>query len=252
VAGQVNWDAALYENKHAFVWQRGASLIELLAPQAGERIVDLGCGTGQLTAQIAAVGAEVIGIDSSPAMIETATRNYPELCFQHADARLFSCESAVDAVFSNAVLHWIREPEKVIACVRRVLKAGGRFVAEFGGKGNVQTIVAALENTAASLGCRLPQSPWYFPSVAEYAALLEHGGLEVRYAALFDRPTALDGEHGLRHWIAMFAGHVLHALAADQHETFLTGMEEKLRPGLYRDGAWFADYRRLRIVAVRE
>ena len=121
------WDPGLYDGKHAFVWQYGASLVELLQPQPGERVLDLGCGTGHLTARIAAAGAAVVGIDSDPAMIDQARRGYPDLHFEQQDARSFSFAEPFDAVFSNAVLHWIREPEAVIACVRRALKPGGRF-----------------------------------------------------------------------------------------------------------------------------
>src|SRR5207237_8143924 len=121
-----HWDAGLYDAKHAFVWKYGASLIELLAPKPGERILDLGCGTGHLTAQLAAAGADVLGIDNSPAMIEQARREYPKLRFGLADARDFHFVEPFDAVYSNAVLHWVQEPERVITCVRQGLKPGGR------------------------------------------------------------------------------------------------------------------------------
>ncbi len=138
------WSTALYESKHAFVWQHGETLLELLAAQAGERILDLGCGTGQLTQKIAMSGADVRGIDYAPAMIEKARENYPHLQFAIADARSFQVDQPLDAVFSNAVLHWITEPDSAIHCIRQALKPGGRFVAEFGGKGNVKAIVEAL------------------------------------------------------------------------------------------------------------
>jgi trans-aconitate 2-methyltransferase len=215
------WDARLYDDKHAFVWKQGAALLELLAPQAGERILDLGCGTGHLTAQIAAAGAEVIGIDSASAMIDQARRTYPHLRFEVADARDFTLTGSFDAVFSNAVLHWIKEPAQVIEGIRRALKPGGRFVAEFGGRGNVQAIVAALDQATQATGSGRLEHPWYFPSIAEYATLLERGGLEVTYAVLFDRPTPLEGEAGMRHWIEMFANDLLTRVAADQREEFL-------------------------------
>src|SRR5262245_39882978 len=124
------WDAGLYDEKHSFVWEHGAALLELLAAQPGERVLDLGRGTGHLTTQLAATGAEVVGLDSSATMIEQARRSYPQLRFEVADARDFSFAEPFDAVFSNAVLHWITEPERVIACVGRALRPGGRFVAE--------------------------------------------------------------------------------------------------------------------------
>jgi trans-aconitate 2-methyltransferase len=203
------WDAGLYDDKHAFVWKHGAALLEMLGPRAGERVLDLGCGTGHLTAQLAAAGAEMVGIDSSPEMVAQARQSYPDIRFEVADARNFAFAEPFDAVLSNAVLHWVREPEPVVACVAGALKPGGRFVAEFGGRGNVAALLAALAGAARQAGCRPFVSPWYFPALGEYAALLERDGLEVRSAALFDRPTPLEGEHGLRDWVRMFAGDYL-------------------------------------------
>ncbi|MCI0457063.1 MAG: methyltransferase domain-containing protein [Gemmataceae bacterium] len=245
------WDAELYDDRHSFVWKHGAALLELLEPRPGERVLDLGCGTGHLTAQLAASGAEVVGIDRSAAMVEQARGAYPALRFEVADARDFTFPEPFDAVFSNAVLHWVKEPERVIHCVRRALKPGGRFVAELGGKGNVTAISAALERACSEVGCGPFVSPWYFPSVAEYACLLERGGLEVTFAALFDRPTALEGEEAMRNWVRMFAGSVLERVPAEKREEFLRRVEEQSRPVLYRDGTWFADHRRLRVAASR-
>jgi len=243
------WDARLYDDKHSFVWKHGASLIELLGPQPRERILDLGCGTGHLTAQIAAAGAEAIGIDTAATMVEQARHDYPDLHFELADARNFAFAEPFDAVFSNAVLHWVKEPEQVIGCVRRALKHGGRFVAEFGGKGNVMAIVAALDEAFREVGAGVFEMPWYFPSIAEYSTLLEQVGLEVTHAVLFDRPTPLEGENGMRSWIEMFAGGVLAKLPPGRREEFLGSIEMRLQPVLCRDGKWFADYRRLRVLA---
>jgi trans-aconitate 2-methyltransferase len=246
-----HWDANLYDGRHAFVWQQGAALLQLLAPRPSERILDLGCGTGHLTAQLAAAGAEPVGLDLASTMIEQARRTYPQLRFVVGDARDFSFDQPFDAVLSNAALHWVKPPEKAIACVARALKPGGRFVAEFGGKGNVRAIAAALERAAEAVGVGGWQAPWYFPGVGEYTALLEAGGLEVTFAVLFDRPTPLQGEEGMRQWVAMFAGGLLEAMPAEARESFLAHVEAELRPTLYHDGAWHADYRRLRVVAFR-
>jgi trans-aconitate 2-methyltransferase len=184
-------------------------------------------------------------------MIEQARRSYPHLRLEVGDARDFHFAEPFDAVFSNAALHWVQEPERVVACVRAALKPGGRFVAEFGGKGNVRTIAAALVEAAREFGCGPWANPWYFPSVGEYASLLERGGLEVTYAALFDRWTPLQGQHGLRHWVTMFANDILDHVGPDRREAFLADIEARTRAVLYRDGGWQADYRRLRIVAHR-
>ncbi|MFM9264167.1 class I SAM-dependent methyltransferase [Tychonema sp. BBK16] len=250
---QNSWNTALYEEQHAFVWQYGESLLKLLASQAGERILDLGCGTGQLTAKIAESGAFVHGIDSSLSMIAKARDNYSQLDFAVADARDFQVEQPLDAVFSNAVLHWIKEPDAVINCVAKSLKPGGRFVAEFGGKGNVGAIVGALLRVLSEIGCEEPESlnPWYYPSIGEYAGLLEKQGFEVSYAVLFDRPTRLEcGKFGMANWIEMFAGGFLSGLSEEVRSQVIDAVVERLRSTQYHDGNWIADYRRIRVVAT--
>jgi len=257
---RTRWNAELYESQHSFVWKCASDLLELLAPQCGESILDLGCGTGHLSSKIASSGAEVLGIDSSPSMIAQARDNFPqvgpELRFEVGDARSFHFPEPFDAVFSNAALHWVREPEQVAASVWKALRRGGRFVAEFGGLGNVREISAALHTSLrvfASSPSDAEVNPWYFPSVGEYAALLERHGLLVTYAMLVDRPTALnDGERGMQHWIEMFGGAFLEVVPPAKHADFIRDVEDRLRPKLHRDGVWFADYRRLRVVATRE
>ncbi|MGH9407271.1 MAG: class I SAM-dependent methyltransferase [Terriglobia bacterium] len=248
------WNAELYDAKHAFVWQRAEDLLELLQPARGEEILDLGCGTGHLTAKIADAGAQTSGIDSSPAMIAEAKTNYPGLKFEVADARSFHAERPFDAVFSNAALHWILEPELVAECVRNALKPGGRLLAEFGGRGNMAKFIESFAQALDTLGCTPEKdpNPWYFPSVGEYATLLEEHGFEVTLAMLFDRPTRLDdGEDGLRNWITMFGEAFLAGVPRQQRDAFIREVERQLRPRLFREGAWYADYRRLRIAARR-
>lgn len=227
------WDPKEYDARHHYVTDYGASLIGMLNPQAGERVLDLGCGTGHLTHEIAKTGAVVVGIDSSAEMIAKARQDYPEIEFRVADAAAFHDPEPFDAVFSNAVLHWIKPPEPVAAAISAALKPGGRLVAEFGGKGNVRSITSLVET-----------HPWYYPSIAEYSALLERNGLETVTAALFPRPTPVEGENGLRDWLKMFTSSFL---AEDRAPEF----ERALRPKLYRDGVWYMDYVRLRITAVK-
>ncbi|AUB40699.1 Trans-aconitate methyltransferase [Nostoc flagelliforme CCNUN1] len=247
------WDAALYEDKHAFVWQYGEDLLKFLNPQPGESILDLGCGTGQLTEKIAQAGAEVMGVDHAPAMIEKARQNYPHIRFDVADARNFQVEKPLDAVFSNAVLHWVKEADSAIASIHQSLKPGGRFVAEFGGKGNVQAIATALESALEAINIPTQAlNPWYFPSIGEYATLLEHQGFDVIYAMLFARPTPLaDGEAGMANWIQMFASSFLAGLSGEQQIQIIRVVEEYLKQTLYQQGTWIADYRRIRIVAIK-
>jgi len=246
------WDTSLYDQRHAFVFEFGKGLVSLLDPQPGERILDLGCGTGHLASEIAARGAHVVGIDSSPAMIETARQTYPSLTFQVADAQNFSFSEPFDAIFSNATLHWVNDPEKALECITATLKPGGRLVAEFGGKGNVATIVTAAQEAIEEIEGSWVESGWYFPSIGEYASLLEKHGFEVHSALLYDRPTRLEeGEQGLSNWLKMFGEHILVSLDDDIKQRVIQQVEERTRSKLFKDGYWFADYRRLRLTAYK-
>lgn len=245
------WDSSLYDDRHSFVWKKGAELLELLAPKAGERVLDLGCGTGHLTAQIAARGAEVTGLDSSPSMIAQARQNYPKMKFVLGNASAFRVDEPFDAVFSNAVLHWIPEADRVIEGVAAALRPEGRFVLEMGGKGNTARIVAALSGVLQEAGYA-SRNPWYYPSAGEYAALLENRDFEVAALWTIERWTKLDHpERGLREWLEMFASPWFDAVPAQAREPLIAGIEARLKSQLYCDGAWWADYRRLRIVARR-
>lgn len=254
VTPEKEWDTSLYDGKHSFVWKYGEDVIALLAPRSGERILDLGCGTGHLTHRIAEHGAETLGIDISPAMIEQARKNYPGLRFEVADATDFHLDEPFDAVFSNAAIHWMKDQEAVARCVWRALKPGGRFVAEFGGKGNLKAIHTTLLDAVRKAVAPSEPAPSYkyYPSVGEYATLLEKQGFRVTYAAHFDRPTPLEeGEKGLRNWLATFTDNLLSTVPDEKRDQVISEVEERLRPELYRDSTWFADYRRIRVVAVK-
>lgn len=250
---QNKWDAELYDSKHSFVSQLGTDLVQLLNPQSGESILDLGCGTGYLTDKIADSGAKVIGIDNASTMIEQARKNYPNLMFEVADGTNLHFTEQFDDIFSNAVLHWIKEPEKVIAGIWRALKPGGRFVAEFGGKGNVQAIVTAIYQAIQAAGYPINESnnPWYFPSIAEYGTLLEQAGLQLTFAMLFERLTPLKDEKGMQNWLKMFADSFLTTFPIEQQMSIINDIEKQLYPTLYKNGIWFADYKRLRVVAIK-
>ena len=243
-------DSGLYESRHSFVWNLAADLVPLCAPEPGERILDIGCGTGQLTAKLAETGASVVGLDRSPDMIGQARQNYPALEFRLADASNFSFPREFDAVFSNAALHWVLEPEKVIQSIAACLRPGGRFVAEFGGKRNVARLRHAAETTLRRRGLSSANS-WYFPSIGEYSNLLERNGFEVDSAWHFDRLTPLDeGEDAMRDWIEMFGFVLLSPVPKTELRAVVREMEEILRPDLYKDGRWHMDYVRLRIKAI--
>jgi len=252
---QKKWDPELYDARHAFVWEKAKGLVELLAPKPGERILDLGCGTGALTAEIAACGAEVFGIDRSADMIAEARKKFPALRFEVVDARELSFVGEFDAVFSNAVLHWIREPERVIVGVEKAFRPGGRFVAEFGGKGNIQRLVDGMERACKAMGISqsVTAATWYYPSIAEYSSLLEAHGLEVRHAALFARPTKLEeGEKGLENWIHMFAQAFMDTVGSERLEAWIREVERQTRQDLWKGDHWELDYRRLRVAAWKK
>jgi trans-aconitate methyltransferase len=248
------WNTALYDGRHSFVWKYGEDVIELLAPMQGERILDLGCGTGHLTSLIAAAGAEVLGVDKSPRMIESAKENYPELEFIESDATTLGFNSEFDAVFSNATIHWIKDQHALASAIWRSLKPGGRFVAEFGGKGNLSAVRQALKRAMSNIGHQITNGGLerYYPSKGEYATLLESAGFRVTNAVHFERPTKLEnGERGLRDWLATFADNILDRLTPEERNEVFLDVESQLRNELFREGSWFADYRRIRIVAIR-
>jgi SAM-dependent methyltransferase len=168
-----------------------------------------------------------------------------------ADATKIPLQEPFDAVFSNATLHWIKEPEKVAGEISHLLRPGGRFVAEFGGHGNIAGLVAAAERAWRKAGLAGPMpNPWYYPSLGEYAGLLEKHGLEVTYGLLFERPTPLeDEENGLRNWLSMFGGAIFEKISDGERESVIEETVREARPVLFREGQWVMDYRRLRVMA---
>lgn len=249
----MKWDAGLYDDKHAFVTKYGESLVELLDPKPGDRVLDVGCGTGHLTSRIARAGAVVIGLDSSEEMIATARSEYPDIEFVVADVANFDLGQSFDAIFSNATLHWVHRAEEAARCMARALRPGGRFVVEFGGKGNVRRIYCSLERAIQEIAGQNASAANYFPSIGEYASILEKHAIQVAHAELFDRLTRLeDGENGMANWLRMFRRQSLELVPDQLRSAVIRRVEEDLRDSLYQDGAWHADYRRLRIVGVKE
>ena len=250
-----DWNASLYDDKHAFVFKYGEDLVNLLKPQAGERILDLGCGTGYLASVIASGGASVVGIDNSLEMVAKAKTEYPQIDFQVQSATNFHFDENFDAVFSNAVLHWIQEKEKVVELVYKYLKKNGRFVLEMGGKHNVDKIIKALQKSLSKHGYvqNSEVSLWYFPSIGEYASLLESKGFRVTFAMHYDRETKLsDNKNGIKDWLKMFAGAYLNGIDEADQESVINDTQTFLEPSNYLNGSWYADYKRLRIVAFKQ
>jgi len=251
----MKWNAELYDTKHDFVFQYGESVLELLEIKPGERILDLGCGTGHLTNKIKEHGAEVIGIDASADMIAKASELFPEVTFKVEDAADFHFDEPFDAVFSNAVLHWVHQADEAIKCVYDSLKPGGRFVAEMGGKGNNAQVMAALRQVLEKHGYAdlAKIKMWYFPSLGDYTTRLENAGFRVTFAVHFDRPTLLkDGRDGVAKWLQMFGSAYFEGIDETEKEQILTEITDIVEPNYDKDGDWYIDYVRLRFVAIKE
>jgi trans-aconitate methyltransferase len=242
-----SWDPERYARNARFVSDLGAPVVDLLAPQSGERILDLGCGDGALTKKLADLGCQVVGVDGSSAQIEAARRLGLDARVTNGEQLAF--DSEFDAVFSNAALHWMKRADDVIGGVWRALRPGGRFVAECGGYGCVATIVAALDRALAERGIdSRTVNPWYFPTAEDYAPRLRARGFVVRSIALFPRPTPLPGD--VTGWLETFAESFTRPLPASARRPFLEGVQDQLRPDLCdAAGRWTADYVRLRFAA---
>jgi trans-aconitate methyltransferase len=244
---QQTWSPSGYAHHASFVPALGAPLIERLAPVPGERILDLGCGDGSLTERLAATGADVVGVDSSPDMIAAARARGIDAHVQ--DATTLAFEAAFDGVFSNAVLHWIADADAVLTGVCRALKPGGRFVAEFGGHTNIAAISVAMR--AIFQRYDVPYNRhWYYPTPDEYRARLEHSGFLVDDIRLFPRPTPLPT--GMQGWLRTFALAQFSAVPSEKREQMVADVIELLRPSLCdQAGNWTADYVRLQFSARR-
>ena len=223
----------------------GAPVLELLRPERGERVLDLGCGDGALTEELVARGCRVIGVDGSAEQVAAARRRGIDA--RVADGQRLAFDAEFDAVFSNAALHWMLDPDAVIAGVWRALVPGGRFVGELGGQGCVAQIVAALRAGLERQGVEQARiQPWYFPGDGEYRRRLEDAGFVVESLALFPRPTVLPGDIG--DWLGTFAQGFLSA--ARDREALLEEVRQALRPSLCdAQGRWTADYVRVRFAA---
>lgn len=247
------WDPTRYVTQHSFVYEHGQALVDIADAGPGERVLDVGCGSGQLTAQLAERSAKVLGIDPSANMIEAARSAYSDVHFEVGDVLSLREHHAYDVVFTNATLHWVKAADHAAARIAAALKPGGRFVAEFGASGNMSIVVSAIMQALERLGVRVSafENPWFNPTVAEYVSILSRAGLEIVFAQRFQRPTQLDGPAGLQGWLEMFARPHFSGLADDQVAEVIERAVEIARPQLFKGGAWYADYVRLRVVAVK-
>ena len=240
------WTSDSYRTNAAYVPALGAAVLELLNPRVGDRILDVGCGEGALTEKIVGAGATVVGVDASADMVAAATARGLDARVMNAERLLFVHE--FDAVFSNAALHWVRDHDAMLAGVHRALTPGGRFVAEFGGHGNIAAIQVAIRSVLQHRGWKTNVHR-YYATPAEYTARLEAHGFGVRSIDLIPRPTPLPT--GIRGWLETFERATLDGLAPDQRESFLQEVEDLLREEVCDSyGNWTAHYVRLRFLAT--
>lgn len=250
----MKWNVALYDQSHDFVAKFGEGIFSYLKPQPNENILDLGCGTGDLTHKIFLTGAKVLGVDNSAEMIETAKTKFPEVNFRQMDIRDLDFDEHFDAIFSNAVLHWVPEKEKAIEKMYSSLNPGGRIVVEFGGKGNVEKMRGKLRDSLISRGYHenAQMNFWYFPSIGAYASELEKQNFRVVHAEHFDRPTALKGDQGIKDWFLMFGDNFFYGISEAERDEILNEVQSNLQKTHYVDGVWYADYKRIRVIALKE
>ncbi|MFA5215730.1 2-isopropylmalate synthase [Sulfuricurvum sp.] len=243
-----SWNAQEY-NKHAsFVSNLALPVVDLLAPIEGEEILDLGCGEGTLALEIQKSGAKVTGVDLSHEMVKNARNKGIDATVMSATELEF--KNRFDAVFSNAVLHWVKESETAVRNIYKALKPNGRFVAEFGGAGNCKIAVDAMKEVFKNHSeFGVFEDPWYFPSIEEYRTLLESCGFRVEYIELIPRPTPVDD---IANWLDLFANGVTAHLSREEFSVFKEEVRAIVKPALYDENdGWHVDYVRLRVKAVR-
>ncbi len=247
----MEWDVKLYRNNHAFVAQYGRALLEYLPEGENAAVLDMGCGDGTLTAELAGKYRRVVGIDQSERMISAAKENHPGIEFRVMDALDMPFENEFGAVFSNAVFHWIEDQPRLLAQIYKALKPGGRLVCEFGAHGNIGRIWTAFCAAMASHSLRVA-TRFFYPANDEYSALLVNAGFSIMSVCDFDRPTPLSGgEEGLRGWLTQFLAADISVVDEAAREDVFTQTERALRGSLWDGERWFADYRRIRAVAEK-
>ncbi len=242
------WNPTSYNKHTAFVSQLALPVVDLLDPQKGEKILDIGCGEGTLAVEIERSGAKVIGVDMSAEMIEQCQAKGIEAYV--GSVTNLPYEEAFDSVFSNATLHWVKDAQTAIQNMAKALKPNGRFVCEFGAKGNVHSVVSAMEKVFEKhpeFGAF--ENPWYFPSMEEYRTLLESEGFSIEYIEIIPRPTPMDD---IVNWLDIFANGVTKHLSKKQFETFKEECRAILKESIYsEEQGWMLDYKRLRVRVVK-
>ena len=250
----MNWNATLYNEKHSFVAKYGEDVLGWLTPKKDEHVLDVGCGTGMLTAKIAESGAIVTGIDASPEMVAKAKVSYKSIQFFVKDATDFSFDRKFDAVFSNATFHWIKKQQQLLQTIYNNLKQDGRLVYEMGAKHNIESIHNAIKKVMIDEGFKANTNIKvnYFSSPAQQATMLEKAGFTISNIIQFERPTELVGEDGMKNWIIQFAQAFFKNIPVEKIENIIEKAVTVLKETNYENGKWYADYIRLRVKAIKK
>lgn len=245
----MEWNSTLYDKKHDFVAEYGKGLLESVPKNDEQAILDLGCGTGILTVQLAELCNKVIGVDSSQSMIDKAKEQFGNIEFMVCDALALPFENEFDVVFSNAVFHWISDHYALLKNIHKVLKPQGLLVCEFGANGNIATIENAFAKACNSLGY-VYEPKFNFPVAEDFGKLLENNGFVIDRIYDYDRPTVLkDNEQGLVNWMKQFFAFELAVMPEYMQTMVFEQVEELTRDFLWNKEEWVADYRRLRAIA---
>ena len=243
------WQAKDYALHANYVSALADEVMRDLAPQAGESILDLGCGDGTLGALMLQQGAKVFGIDSSANLVAAARARGVDA--RVTDAQNIQFEDKFDAVFSNAALHWMPRQQELIARVFRALKSGGRFVVEMGGEGNIALIRRVLTEILAEYGIDFAmRDPWIFPAPDEQRKRLEQTGFKVIKCHLRSRPTPLPTD--VRGWFDTYCNEIFSDLSNSDRADVIDSMVGCLRQQICgAKGIWTVDYVRLNFVAMK-
>jgi len=247
----MKWNTELYQDKHGYVAEYGKELLEYVADDKTQTILDLGCGTGELTNELAQKASIVIGIDGSESMIRKAGETYPEIEFHVMDACSLKWQDYFDVVFSNAVFHWIQDQPSLLKSIYNALKPNGKLICEFGADGNIAKIQKSFHDVTKKYGYDYT-NPFYFPTTPEYKQLLEQAEFNIELIVDYDRPTVLkDGEFGLRNWLKQFFARDLSSFATNRQVDIFETIEKSLYSDLWNGKQWIADYQRIRVIASK-
>ena len=245
----MEWNSSLYDKKHDFVAEYGKGLLEFIPKNNEQTILDLGCGTGSLTAGLANLCSKVVGVDSSQNMIDKAKKQFGNIEFMVCDALALPFDNEFDVAFSNAVFHWISDHNALLKNIYKALKPQGLLVCEFGASGNIATIENAFVKVYQRLGYRY-NPKFNFPTVEFFGEALEKNGFIIDKIYDYDRPTVLkDNEQGLTNWIKQFFASELEVMPERTQSLIFDEVAELTRGTLWNGKEWVADYRRLRAVA---